>query len=66
MEKKEESYSKAIEKLQKIVAEMEDGNLDVDVLSDKVKEATRLIALCKDKLFKVNEEVQQSFQQVGK
>ena len=66
MEKKEESYSKAIEKLQKIVAEMEDGNLDVDVLSDKVKEATRLIALCKDKLFKVNEEVQQSFQQIGK
>lgn len=66
MEKKEESYSKAIEKLQKIVAEMEDGNLDVDVLSDKVKEATRLIALCKDKLFKVDEEVQQSFQQVGK
>lgn len=66
MEKKEESYSKAIEKLQKIVAEMEDGNLDVDVLSDRVKEATRLIALCKDKLFKVNEEVQQSFQQVGK
>jgi exodeoxyribonuclease VII small subunit len=66
MEKKEESYSKAIEKLQKIVAEMEDGNLDVDVLSDKVKEATRLIALCKDKLFKVDEEVQKSFQQVGK
>jgi exodeoxyribonuclease VII small subunit len=66
MEKKEESYSKAIEKLQKIVAEMEDGNLDVDVLSDRVKEATRLIALCKDKLFKVNEEVQQSFQQIGK
>jgi exodeoxyribonuclease VII small subunit len=66
MEKKEESYSKAIEKLQKIVTEMEDGNLDVDVLSDKVKEATRLIALCKDKLFKVDEEVQKSFQQVGK
>ena len=66
MEKKEESYSKAIEKLQKIVAEMENGNLDVDVLSDRVKEATRLIALCKDKLFKVNEEVQQSFQQIGK
>ena len=66
MEKKEESYSKAIEKLQKIVAEMEDGTLDVDVLSDRVKEATRLIALCKDKLFKVNEEVQQSFQQIGK
>jgi len=66
MEKKEESYSKAIEKLQKIVAEMEDGNLDVDVLSDRVKEATRLIALCKDKLFKVDEEVQKSFQQVGK
>jgi exodeoxyribonuclease VII small subunit len=53
----QESYNEAIEKLRKIVAEIERNELDVDVLSEKVKEATRLIRLCKDKLFKADEEV---------
>ena len=48
MAKKEETYNEAIEKLRKIVAEIENGDLDVDILSEKVKEATRLIKLCKD------------------
>ena len=50
MAKKEETYNEAIEKLRKIVAEIENGDLDVDILSEKVKEATRLIKLCKEKL----------------
>ena len=40
-----ESYKEAVEKLRRIVAEIEQGDLDVDLLSDKVKEATRLIKL---------------------
>jgi exodeoxyribonuclease VII small subunit len=56
MEKKE-TYSDAIEKLRSIVEEIEQGELDVDVLSEKVKEAARLIKLCKEKLFKADEEV---------
>ena len=48
MAKKEETYNEAIEKLRKIVAEIENGDLDVDILSEKVKEATRLIKLCKE------------------
>ena len=56
MEKKE-TYNKAVEKLRIIVEEIERGELDVDVLSEKVKEATRLIKLCKEKLFKADEEV---------
>ena len=55
MTKKEETYNEAVEKLRKIVADIENGELDVDVLSEKVKEATRLIKLCKDKLYKVYE-----------
>ena len=57
MAKQEETYNEAIEKLRKIVAEIENGDLDVDILSEKVKEATRLIKLCKEKLYKVDEEV---------
>ena len=54
---KQETYNEAVEKLRAIVEEIESGELDVDVLSEKVKEATRLIKLCKEKLFKTDEEV---------
>ena len=57
MAKKEETYNEAIEKQRKKVDEIENGDLDVDILSEKVKEATRLIKLCKEKLYKVDEEV---------
>ena len=50
-----ETYNEAVEKLRKIVADIENGDLDVDILSEKVKEATRLIKLCKEKLYKADE-----------
>jgi len=40
MEKKE-TYNEAVEKLREIVEDIESGELDVDVLSEKVKEATQ-------------------------
>ena len=57
MAKKEESYKEAIEKLRCIVAEIDRDELDVDLLSEKVKEASRLIKLCKEKLYKVDADV---------
>lgn len=57
MAKKEESYNEAIEKLRRIVAEIDKDELDVDILSEKVKEASRLIKLCKEKLYKVDMDV---------
>lgn len=57
MAKKQESYNEAVEKLRLIVAEIERGDLDVDLLSQKVTEASRLVNLCKEKLFKADEEV---------
>ena len=57
MAEKKESYNKAIEKLRGIIHDIESGELDVDVLSKKVKEASRLIKLCREKLFKADEEV---------
>jgi len=60
-----ESYNEAVAKLRGIVADIEKGELDVDILSEKVKEATRLIKLCKDKLFKVDEEVKKVLEELG-
>ena len=59
-----ETYNKAVEKLRAIVEDIERGELDVDVLSEKVKEATRLIKLCKEKLFKADEEVKKVLEEL--
>lgn len=64
MAKKEESYNEAMDKLRRIVAEIENGDPDVDILSVKVKEATRLIKLCKEKLFKADEEVRKVLEEL--
>ncbi|MEG1749372.1 MAG: exodeoxyribonuclease VII small subunit [Tannerellaceae bacterium] len=64
MEKKTETYNEAVEKLRLIVADIEKGDLDVDILSAKVKEATRLIKLCKEKLFIADEEVKKVLEEL--
>jgi len=61
---KQETYNEAVEKLLKIVADIEKGDLDVDILSEKVKEATRLIKMCKDKLFKADEDVKKILEEL--
>lgn len=65
MAKKTESYQEAVGKLRQIVNEIENGDLDVDLLSEKVREATRLIKLCKEKLYKVDEEVKKVLEELN-
>ena len=56
---KEIKYTAAFEELQQIVEEIESGEISVDELSDKVKRASVLIAVCKEKLFKTEDDVNQ-------
>jgi exodeoxyribonuclease VII small subunit len=51
------NYSEAFEELQVIVSEIEQGEISVDELSAKVKRATQLIKICKDKLTTTEEDV---------
>lgn len=51
------TYTEAFEELQHIVREIEDGQISVDQLSDKVKRATVLIKICKSKLSATEEDV---------
>jgi exodeoxyribonuclease VII small subunit len=64
METNKESYNDAESKLRRIVADIENRDLDVDLLSEKIKEAIRLIQVCKDKLFKVDEEVKKILEEL--
>ena len=56
---KEIKYTAAFDELQQIVEEIESGEISVDELSEKVKRASVLIAVCKEKLFKTEDDVNQ-------
>ncbi|MEJ7737991.1 MAG: exodeoxyribonuclease VII small subunit [Chitinophagaceae bacterium] len=53
------NYTEAFVELQKIVSEIEDGEISVDELSEKVKRAALLIKTCKLKLATTEEDVSQ-------
>lgn len=50
-------YSKAVKKLDEIIAKIESEEIDVDELAERVKEAVDLIKLCKSKIQKAELEV---------
>jgi exodeoxyribonuclease VII small subunit len=51
------NYTEAFEELQQIVSEIEEGQISVDELSEKVKRAALLIKICKTKLASTEEDV---------
>ncbi len=51
------NYTKAIQELEKIVSEIEQGEITIDILSEKVKRASELIRICKEKLTSTEEDV---------
>ena len=51
------TYTSAFAELQALVAEIEEGQISIDELSKKVKRATILINICKNKLKDTEEDV---------
>jgi exodeoxyribonuclease VII small subunit len=54
---KEPNYTEAFDELQEIVLEIEQGEISVDKLAEKVKRAAVLIKICKTKLTSTEEDV---------
>lgn len=50
-------YEEAIKELETIVSQIEKNELDIDQLTERLKEAKELVKLCKDKLYKTDEEI---------
>ena len=57
MEENELTYKAAMERLETLTKEMENGEIAIDQLATKLKEAQQLLQFCKDKLTKADEEV---------
>ena len=51
-------YSDAFDELQEIVSAMEEGQIGIDELAEKVKRATELIRICRLKLTSTEGDVQ--------
>lgn len=58
MAPKKQTYREAITEIEEILASIENDELDVDELAEKVKKVTLLLKFCKDKLYKTQEEVE--------
>jgi exodeoxyribonuclease VII small subunit len=59
MAAKKVSYNEAMAEIEEILEKIENEELDVDELAEKVKRVSVLLKMCKDKLHKTNEQVEQ-------
>ena len=57
MAKKELSYRKSIEEIESILNKIESGDTDIDELTEEIKKADILLQSCKEKLFRIEQEV---------
>ncbi len=61
MTKKEFSFNEAVSEIEKILRNIESGDLDVDKLALEVKRASELIRQCQKKLRTTEEEINSIF-----
>lgn len=62
---KQISYTESIIELEKLVDDIESNEINVDELSLKVKRASELIKICKQKLFETEEEVTKILKEIN-
>ena len=52
------TFDNAFAELEKLVLEIEDENIQLDVLAEKVKQANALIKYCEKKLRSISDDIQ--------
>ncbi len=65
MAKKEFSFNDAVKEIEKILQNIEAGQLDIDRLSAEVKRASELIRQCQKKLKSTEEEINSIFRDLA-
>jgi exodeoxyribonuclease VII small subunit len=58
--KKELTYSEAFAKIEELVSELEGGDIQLDKLTAKVKQANELILICELKLREIDSSVKEA------
>ncbi|MDE5987650.1 MAG: exodeoxyribonuclease VII small subunit [Prevotella sp.] len=55
---KEMKYEEAVAELERVVTQMESGQMDLDAVTEKLKKAQELIKYCKERLTETDGEIQ--------
>lgn len=58
------TYTNAFAELQEIVIEMENSEIGIDLLESKVKRASELLKICKDKLYTTEKNVEEILKEI--
>ncbi|HET8855454.1 MAG TPA: exodeoxyribonuclease VII small subunit [Salinimicrobium sp.] len=58
------TYTDAYVELQQIVLEMENSEITIDQLENKIKRAATLLKICKDKLYRTEKNVQEILEEI--
>jgi exodeoxyribonuclease VII small subunit len=66
MNKKKSTYKEAIAEIEEILSQIENNELDVDELSEKVKRVSSLINMCKEKLKNTEEEIEKILKEMDR
>ncbi len=62
---KKETYTEAMARLEEIVSRIESNEVDIDELSEQLKEAQKLVKYCRDKLYKADTEIKKMLEDDG-
>ena len=58
------TYTEAFTELQEIVAEIENEEIGIDLLEPRIKRASELLKICRDKLYKTEKSVSDIFKEI--
>lgn len=64
MAKQTKTYSESIVEIEQILEEIENNDMDIDILSQKVESAAKLIRICKEKLLKTDANLQKILDEI--
>lgn len=62
---KEITYNQAVAELEKIVAQMQSDQCDIDSLSDYTRRGLELLRICKEKLTRTDQEIKKCLEELG-
>ena len=54
---KKMTYAEAMARLEEIMGKIQGGKIDIDELAGMLKEAQELVKFCREKIYKVDEEI---------
>ena len=58
------TYTEAFSELQAIVTEIENEEIGIDLLESRIKRASELLKICRDKLYKTEKSVTHIFKEI--